>query len=56
MTKKNGENLSKWYITKVGKWLVCPPVGDDDPDWYMKGATFNTGAEALAAFAAGGVQ
>lgn len=50
-----GSDTSKWYITKHhdGRWAVCPPI-TDCPDWHKQGGAFNTGAEALAAFAAGG--
>lgn len=54
-----GNDLSKWYITRPawanGRWYVCPPMRDKN--WNKlhpkpEGATFATGAEALAAFAA----
>lgn len=54
--KAFGSDMSKWYIMRSypGRWSVCPPVSQDDPDWYRRGGTFKSGAEALAAFAAGG--
>jgi hypothetical protein len=53
--KRIGEDLSKWFISKVrGVWLVCPPVMTDIPDWHTLGATFTTGDEAHSAFARGG--
>lgn len=60
LKKRIGGDLSKWYITGQGKrWTVCPPIRRDDdgepiPGWWEAGATFATGVEALAAFAAGG--
>lgn len=55
--KKIGDDLSKWLITKKtgisGRWAVCPPINHDDPEWFNKGGLFDSGAEALAAYAAG---
>lgn len=56
MTKqRNGCDLTKWYIRKLGStWLVMPPVIVEIPDWHKLAATFTTGTEAHAAFARGG--
>lgn len=50
-----GNDLFKWYIgrTEGGRWAVCPPLSYA-PDWYTGGRMFDTGAEAIAAFAGGG--
>lgn len=49
-----GNDMSKWLIRRVpdGRWTVCPPI-TDGPGWYRRGGVFETGAEALAAFAGG---
>lgn len=55
MKRAFGCDLGKWLIRmdrRDGRWTVCPP--SDIPDWAYKGRVFDTGAEALAAFAAGG--
>lgn len=55
--KAFGDDLSKWFIKRYrsGLWYVCPPVSDDPHQMYQGGG-FATGAEALAAFAAGGAK
>jgi hypothetical protein len=46
-----GEDLSKWYICKGEfRWLVCAPVGLH----FSGNGFFDTGREAIAAFARGG--
>lgn len=62
MKKTFGGDMSKWFITRsrshIGKWHVCPPLRRDIDGkplhgWWAAGRTFDTGAEALAAFATG---
>jgi hypothetical protein len=53
-----GLDMSKWYITKAGAhWRVLPPFvyhcETGVPRWSVHARSFDTGAEALAAFAAG---
>lgn len=62
MAIKFGADMNKWFIagpnhTETDKWHVCPPIIRDDDGkpvegWYTRGGQFDTGAEALAAFAA----
>jgi hypothetical protein len=50
-----GADTTKWLIRRRdrdGRWTVCPPT--NIPGWPYLGGVFSTGAEALAAFAAGG--
>lgn len=50
-----GFDMGKWCIKRHGsRWFVMPPAKSDDPQWWTRGGTFKSGAEALAAFAAGG--
>jgi hypothetical protein len=48
-----GGDLSKWYIHRqgVGRWLVCAPSRSRSLDGCPPAIRFDTGAEALAAFA-----
>lgn len=52
-----GNDMSKWLIRQIpdGRWTVCPPLSSA-PNWWQRGGIFDTGAEALAAFAKGGAQ
>lgn len=52
---KIGGDLSKWYIQRsaTGRWNVCPPVNHDGPEWWRRGGSFATSAEAFVAYAAG---
>lgn len=55
MKRRNGEDLTKWFIVKVrDAWIVCPPVIHEIPNWHRLGGVYTTGNEALTAFARGG--
>lgn len=54
-----GKDLRKWYILRLAtsghsnRWHVCPPLPGTTFAKGLSGASFETGAEALAAFAKG---
>jgi hypothetical protein len=51
-----GNDTSKWYIKKAAdRWYVCRPQRGPLAEGAVNGA-FDSGAEALAVFAAGGVR